>query len=123
LHSPAEDRRSQFVGIWGYTRGYTRKVLSAIAWNAKRDASALTGKRWNQQREEDQLAREERLLSGLHLEPTEEIAEVHCRANGRTYHEPLSRTFDFGGRNGAIGRRHGDATKAVKEIAYRPEPK
>ncbi len=93
--------------------------------------------RYQRWREEDRLAREQRLLSGAdctwtHLRPS---PNWYCRANGRTYR--LSPTADkmwhlcrvnsvSDEEEGAyIGKyqRRGDATKVVAQMAYQPEPR
>ncbi len=93
--------------------------------------------RYRQQREQDRIAREERLLSGADCGWTQlrNSPNLYCRSNGRTYR--LSPTKDKmwhlfrvdstsdeeeGVQLGKYQRR-GDATKAVAKIAYQPEPK
>jgi len=91
--------------------------------------------RHQQWREQDRVAREQRLLSGADCKWTQlqKSAHWYCRANGRTYR--LSPTKDkmwnlyrvqavSDEEKGAlIGkyRARGDATKVVAEIAYKPE--
>ena len=93
--------------------------------------------RYREWREEDRIAREQRLLSGADCKWTQLQKSPHwyCRANGRTYR--LSPTKDkmwnlfrvnstSDDEKGAlIGKyqRRGDATKVVAQIAYQPEPK
>lgn len=93
--------------------------------------------RYRQWREEDRLAREQRLLSGADCKWTqiEKSPNWYCRSNGRTYR--LSPTKDkmwhlhrvtsvSGEEDGVlIGKyqRRGDATKAVAHVAYQPEPR
>jgi hypothetical protein len=90
--------------------------------------------RW---REQDRMAREQRLLSGADCKWTQLQKSQcwYCRTNGRTYR--LSPTKDkmwnlyrvnstSDDEKGAlIGKyqRRGDATKVVVERAYQPEPK
>jgi hypothetical protein len=90
-----------------------------------------------QWREQDRIAREQRLLSGADCNWTQLQHSQHwyCRANGRTYR--LSLTNDkmwhlyrvnstSDDEEGAlIGKyqRRGDATKVVKQMAYQPEPR
>jgi hypothetical protein len=92
--------------------------------------------RYQRWREEDRLAREQRLLSGADCKWTQlqESSHWYCRANGRTYR--LSPTQDkmwnlyrvnspSADEKGAlIGKyqRRGDATKVVAQAAYQPEP-
>jgi hypothetical protein len=93
--------------------------------------------RYLQSREQDRIAREQRLLSGADCKWTQPHKSQHwyCRTNGRTYR--LSPTKDkkwdlyrvtstSDDEKGAlIGKyqRRGDATKVVAEMAYQPEPK
>ena len=87
--------------------------------------------------EDDRIAREQRLLSGADCNWTqlEKSRYWYCRANGRTYR--LSPTEDkmwnlyrvdsiSDDENGALlgkYRARGDATKAAKDMAYKPEPR
>ena len=93
--------------------------------------------RYQQWREDDRVAREQRLLSGADCKWTQLQKSPHwfCRTNGRTFR--LSPTKDkmwnlyrvnstSEDEDGAlIGKyqRRGDATKVVAETAYKPEPK
>jgi len=95
------------------------------------------GERYRQLREEDRLAREQRLLSGADCKWTQLQKSPHwfCRANGSTYR--LSPTKDkmwnllrvnstADDESGSLVgkyRQRGDATKGVAQIAYQPEPK
>lgn len=90
--------------------------------------------RW---REQDRIAREQRLLSGADCGWTQlrKSSAWYCRKNGRTWrlaptkdkmwdlHRVEAMCDDEEG--GFIGtyQRRGDATKAVKQIAYQPEPR
>jgi hypothetical protein len=93
--------------------------------------------RYQQSREQDRIAREQRLLSGADCKWTQLQKSPHwyCRANGRTYQ--LSPTKDKrwnlfrvhspsddeeGSLIGTYQRR-GDTTKVVAVMAYRVEPK
>jgi len=94
--------------------------------------------RYQQWRDQDRKAREQRLLSGADCKWTQlqNSAHWYCRANGRTYR--LSPTKDkmwhlyrvnstsedvkVGALIGKYQRR-GDATKVVAEMAYVPEPR
>ncbi len=88
-------------------------------------------------KEEERVAREQRLLSGADCKWTQHQKSVHwyCRMNGRTYrlspsgdkrwdlyrvqsvsdHEKAPLLGKYGGR--------ADATKAIAKIAYEPEPR
>jgi len=93
--------------------------------------------RYRKWREEDRLAREQRLLSGADCEWTQMQKSLnwYCRSNGRTYR--LSPTKDkmwhlhrvhsvSNEEDGVlIGKyqRRGDATKVVAHAAYQPEPR
>jgi hypothetical protein len=93
--------------------------------------------RYRQSREEDRIKREQRLLSGADCNWTQlpNSPSWHCRTNGRTYR--LSPTKDkmwnlyrvtstVDNEEGAlIGkyRARGDATKVVKDMAFKPEPR
>lgn len=88
-------------------------------------------------REEERVAREQRLLSGADCKWTQLQKSRHwyCRANGRTYrlspgennlwtlHRVNSVSDDEKGAFIGKYQRRGDATKVVAEAAYRPEPK
>jgi hypothetical protein len=93
--------------------------------------------RYQQWREQDRIAREQRLLSGADCTWTQLQKSPHwyCRTNGRTYR--LSPTKDkrwnlyrvrstSDDEQGAlIGKyqQRRDATKVVAEMAYQPEPR
>ncbi len=93
--------------------------------------------RYEQSREEDRIAREQRLLSGADCGWTQLKKSPHwyCRVNGRTYRASptkdkrwnLHRTQSTSDEEDAplIGtyRGRGEATKAIREMAYRPEPR
>jgi len=92
---------------------------------------------YRQAREQDRIAREQRLLSGADCKWTqlEKSQHWYCRANGRTYR--LSPTKDKmwslyrvnstsdDEKGPLIGKyqRRGDATKVVAETSYQPEPR
>jgi hypothetical protein len=92
---------------------------------------------YQQSRAQERIAREQRLLSGADCAWTQLPKSTHwfCRANGRTYR--LSPTSDKmwtlhrinlvreDEEGVVIGRyrQRGDATKVVKEVAYKPEPR
>jgi hypothetical protein len=93
--------------------------------------------RYQRSREEDRIAREQRLLSGADCKWTQvqKSPNWYCRTNGRTYR--LSPTKDkkwnlyrvnstSDDETGALIGKYqarGDATKVVAEMAYQPEPK
>jgi len=93
--------------------------------------------RYQHFREEDRIAREQRLLSGADCRWTQlqKSPNWYCRANGRTYrlsptkdkmwtlHRVTSLTTEEPG--GFVGKyqRRGDATKVIGQIAYQPEPR
>ena len=101
-------------------------------------------RRWTEQnerykkwKEDDRIAREQRLLSGADCKWTQlqKSAHWYCRTNGRTYR--LSPTSDKrwelyrvqsvsdDEKGPLIGRYQGraDATKAIAKMAYEPEPR
>lgn len=93
--------------------------------------------RYRRWREEDRIAREQRLLSGADCKWTQMRNSSHwyCRANGRTYRASPTKDKMWhlyrvnavcdeepGALIGKYQRR-GDATKVVAEMAYQPEPK
>jgi len=92
--------------------------------------------RYQQQREQDRLAREQRLHSGADCKWTQLRGSKtwYCRANGRTYrlspsqdkrwhlHRVSTVSDDEEGVFVGIYQRRGDATKAVATVAYQPEP-
>ncbi|RUV49059.1 hypothetical protein EOB77_21215 [Mesorhizobium sp. M7A.F.Ca.MR.228.00.0.0] len=91
--------------------------------------------RYKSLREEDRIAREQRLLSGADCKWTQLQKSPHwyCRANGRTYR--LSPTKDKmwnlyrvssvseEDQGALIGKYRGraDATKVISQMAYKPE--
>ncbi len=88
-------------------------------------------------RERDRVAREQRLLSGADCGWTQLPKSLHwyCRKNGRTYRlSPANEKMWNLYRVNAVSdeekgvllgtyRQRGDATKAIKQIAYKPEPR
>jgi hypothetical protein len=92
---------------------------------------------WQRRREEDRLAREERLLSGADCNWTQLQKSQHwyCRANGRTFrlsptkdkmwHLYRVKSVSDEEEGYVIGKykARGDASKVVKENAYQPEPR
>jgi len=93
--------------------------------------------RYREWREQDRLAREQRLLSGADCGWTQlrDTADWHCRMkNGRTYRLAptkdkrwtLHRVAALDDQSGPVlgtYRGRGDATKAVSQMAYQPEPR
>ncbi len=93
--------------------------------------------RYRQWREQDRIAREQRLLSGVDCGWTQLQGSTHwyCRSNGRTYRlSPASDRMSNLYRVNAVSdeekgillgkyQHRGDATKAITLIAYQPEPK
>lgn len=91
--------------------------------------------RYRQWREQDKIAREQRLLSGADCKWTQirGSANWYCRANGRTYrlsptqdkmwhlHRVNSVSDDEQGALIGKYQRRGDATKVVAEMAYQSE--
>jgi hypothetical protein len=91
-------------------------------------------RRW---REEDRVAREQRLLSGADCGWTQlqKSPNWYCRMNVRTYraspikdkmwnlHRVYSTSDDAEGPLIGKYRGRGDATKAIKQMAYQPEPR
>jgi hypothetical protein len=93
--------------------------------------------RYQQSRDEERIRREQRLLSGADCTWTQlpNSLNWYRRTNGRTFrlsptkdkmwnlYRVSSTTDDEEG--GLIGkyRRRGDATKVVKDMAYKPEPR
>jgi hypothetical protein len=88
-------------------------------------------------REQDRIAREQRLLSGADCKWTQLQKSPHwyCRTNGRTYrasptndkmwnlYRVNSTSDDETGDLIGKYQRRGDATKVVAQVAYQPEPK
>jgi hypothetical protein len=108
--------------------------------HVEREEERLRGERqerYQQSREKDRIAREQRLLSGADFKWTQLQKSPHwyCRANGRTYR--LSSTEEkmwylyrvhstLDDDTGALIGRYrgrGEATKVVAEMAYKPEPR
>jgi hypothetical protein len=115
-------------------------IVGCLRDHVEREEERLRVEReenYRQWREQDRVAREERLLSGADCKWTQLQKSPHwfCRTNGRTYR--LSPTKDkmwnlcrvnstLDDEEGAlIGkyRHRGDATKVVTEMAYKPEPR
>jgi hypothetical protein len=91
-------------------------------------------KEYEQWREKDRMAREQRLLSGADCKWTQlaKSPDWHCRTNGRLYRlSPtkdkmwnLYRANSVDGPSGSlIGKyqRRGDASTAVAQVAYQPD--
>ena len=92
---------------------------------------------YQRQREQDRIAREERLLSGADCKWTQlrTSQDWYCRLNGRTYrlsptkdkkwhlHRVQSVSDDEEGPLIGKYRTRGDATKVVSEVAFRAEPR
>lgn len=115
-------------------------IIQLLRDHLEREDERLRSERqeeFQRQREQDRVAREQRLLSGADCKWTQLQKSQHwyCRTNGRTYR--LSPTKDKKWQlyrvkaasdveeGLLIGRyrARGDATKVVAEIAYQPEPK
>lgn len=90
---------------------------------------------WQKQKEEERRALEARFLSGADCKwtPINASKELYCRMNGRAYRLAQARdkrwtvhrimgVDDPGAMVGTYGNR-GDVTKALKELAYKPEPR
>ncbi|MGE5609616.1 MAG: hypothetical protein ACM359_10210 [Bacillota bacterium] len=92
---------------------------------------------YRQTRDQDRVAREQRLLSGADCGWTQlqKSLNWYCRTNGRTYrlsptndkmwklHRVSAVADDEGGRLIGTYQRRGDATKVVAELARQPEPR
>jgi hypothetical protein len=90
--------------------------------------------RYRQLREEERIAREQRLLSGADCTWTQLERSTHWyfRVNGRTYRLSPSKdnlyrvSSTVADEKGALtGKylRRGDATKVVADLAHQPEPR
>ncbi len=93
--------------------------------------------RYERSRDEDRAAREQRLLSGADCGWTQLRKSSHwyCRVNGRTYRASPTKDKKWNvyrvqstsdeEEAPVIGtyRGRGDAMKAIKEMAYKPEPR
>lgn len=91
---------------------------------------------WREHVEEQRIALEQRFKSGADCKwtPLDRSKEVYCRLNGRTYrlsptadrmwdlHRLATQSDATGILIGRYGRR-GDATKALRQIAYAPDPR
>lgn len=92
-------------------------------------------RQWRERAEEERLALEQRFLSGADCKwtPLDRSKEFYCRINGRAYRlSPtpdkkwaLHRIDNAEDEGVAIGKyaTRGDVTKALKELAYKPEPR
>jgi hypothetical protein len=90
--------------------------------------------RYEQSRETERIAREQRLLSGADCKWTQlaKSPDWHCRTNGRLYRLSLTkdkmnlyRADSVDSPNGSlIGKyqNRGDAAKVVAQVAYQPDP-
>ncbi|MGO9397675.1 MAG: hypothetical protein ACLP19_07500 [Xanthobacteraceae bacterium] len=111
--------------------------LSRIASAEEERLHAERLEEYQRQREEDRIAREQRLLSGADCKWTQLQRSRHwyCRGNGGTYRLSPSKDkmwhlyrvqsvsdVEEGVLVGKY-RTRSDATKVVAEIAFRPEPK
>lgn len=93
--------------------------------------------RYERLREQERVAREERLLSGADCKWTQlpKLPHWFCRINGRTYRLSPTKdkmwhlfrvsSLDEDEQGRPIGKyqRRGDATKVVAQMAYQPEPR
>jgi hypothetical protein len=93
--------------------------------------------RYQKERQQEVIAREQRLLSGADCKWTQLQKSQHwyCRANSRTYrlsptkdkrwslYRVNSPSDDEKGMSIGTYLRRGDATKVVAQVAYEPEPK
>jgi hypothetical protein len=115
-------------------------IIQLLRDHVEHEENRLRGEqqaRYLRVREEDQIAREQRLTAGADCGWTQLRKSQHwyCRTNGRTYR--LSPTADSmwhlyrvnpvsdEEEGGLIGKyqRRGDATKIIKQLAYQPEPR
>ncbi len=114
-------------------------IVSALQAHAEREEERLRLERqenYRRQQEEARLLLEQRFLSGADCKwtPIDRSKEMYCRINGRSYRlEPLankqwrlqriaSPEDQKGIVLGIYGSR-GEATKALEQLAYRPEPR
>ena len=115
-------------------------IIQLLRDHIEREDERLRSERqeeYQRQREQDRVAREQRLLSGADCKWTQLQKSQHwyCRANGRAYrlsptkdkmwHLYRVKSVSDEDEGMLIGkyRRRGDATKVVAETAYQPEPK
>jgi hypothetical protein len=112
-------------------------IIAAVREYAENEEARLSKERheaYKRQAQAEQLAKEQAFLSGAECKWTQigKSPELYCRINGRTYClSPTAdkmwqafRTASVDDRNGRfIGKykRRGDASKAIQEIAYKPE--
>jgi hypothetical protein len=114
-------------------------IVGALQEHVEREEERLRSEReanWRKRAEEDRVALEQRFLSGADCKwtPIQKSKELYCRINGRSYRLSLTadkmwnlyRIASMEDLDGAlIGkyRYRGDVTKALAQVAYRPEPK
>lgn len=115
-------------------------IIGLLRDHVEREESRLRAEhalRLKQRREDDRIAREQRLLSGADCGWTQlqKSPNWFCRKNGRTYRLSPSKNgmwhlFRVGSTSedeeGALLGKYQhrrDATKAIREMAYRPEPR
>ena len=140
---PKEELRAGCLALYEKEKAASTElpaIIGLLRDHVEREEERLHNEqeqRHREWREQDRIAREQRLLSGADCKWTQLQKSPHwyCRANGRTYR--LSPTKDkmwnlyrvnsvSDDEEGAlIGKyqKRGDATKAIAEMAYRPEPK
>jgi hypothetical protein len=114
-------------------------IIGALQEYVEREEQRLYDEnqaRWRARVAEEQEALEQRLLSGADCKwtPLKKSPELYCRMNGRTFRlSPtkdkmwnLHRIQSVADSDGALMgkyRTRGDVTKALKQIAYQPEPR
>lgn len=113
-------------------------ILGALRDHIDREDERMRGereRRYQQHREEERIAAEQRLLSGADCTWTQIQGSLHwyCRKNGRTYRLSPDKdkkwtlvrvnavADDEKGEVLGNYQRRGDATKVVAEAAYKPE--
>ncbi len=138
---PNEDLKEGSLAIYHEEKAAgteLRAIIGRLRMHLEAEEQRLFTERqqyWEKKREEQKQAAQDRLMSGADCPWTQQPKSNHfyCRRNGRTYRlsptkDDMLRLFrvqkvDDDERGDVLGnyQSRGDATKAVKEIAYRPE--
>jgi hypothetical protein len=114
-------------------------IVGALQAHVEREEERLRLQRqesYRRQQEEARVALEQRFLSGADFKwtPIDRSKELYCRINGRTYRlaplankqcrlQRIASPEDQKGIVLGIYGSRGEATKAVEQLAYRPEPR
>lgn len=127
LYNKEKEEGTELMAIIGVLRDYVEREEKRLDDEVQQQ--------YRQQLEEDRAAKEQRLMSGADCNWTQLRNSKHfyCRANGRTYrlsptqdkmwHLHRVQSVSDDEKTPILGKYRGraDATRAVAQLAYRPE--